>query len=186
MFTGRCVSLRRPDVALKVLTQRNKYGIDIDLKSARDLLHTIFVKAVQPTPADVALDAQSKPFTGTHREDALLLTALYPHFRLIRSSQDPISSAILLSLFTHQSSVASATHEQRTQADTYRGYAKTMAADFRQMVQKKEVHVVNPHDDPHRQRVWVRSELQRKAVRQLLRLKPSTLTSIGVVLPSVA
>lgn len=154
---GRCVTLRRPDVALKILTQRNKYGLDLpDLTSARDLLHTIFVRAVKPTPFDLSLDAEAKPFTASHHDDALLLAALYPPFRLGEVSQDPISSALLISMFT----LAPPAGQDTT--------AKTLAKDLLTMVKTRKARTLDAKDDPHRQQVWLRHEVSKPSVKTFL------------------
>ncbi|KAG8882305.1 hypothetical protein FRB97_008413 [Tulasnella sp. 331] len=181
---GRCITLRRPDIALKILTQRNKYGVDLDLKSARDILHSIFVRAVKPSPTDASLDADAKPLTASHHEDALLLAALYPHFKLIRASQDPISSAILLSMFTLLRNTAKASNGGDEQLKVYREYGQIVATDLGNMIKRKQVHVVNEHDDSHRQRVWLFSEVRRPAVREALAsagIRSGDLKTIGAL-----
>lgn len=49
-FLGLCITLHSPDIVLQVLTERPHYRLDLDLNTARDLLHSIFVRATHATP----------------------------------------------------------------------------------------------------------------------------------------
>ncbi|KAG8986979.1 hypothetical protein FRB94_002317 [Tulasnella sp. JGI-2019a] len=185
-FIGRCLTLRRPDIALRVLTERNKYGIDLDLKSARDILHSIFVRVAKPSPIDASLDADAQSFAGGHYEDAFLLSALYPYYKLINISQDPISSTILLSMFSRLNTEASSLRTSKEQLESFREFRKSIATDFSTMIKEKKVHVVNERDDSRRQRVWLQSEVRRPAVRTLLAsfgIGDKELMSIGAIEP---
>lgn len=85
--------LRRTDLALKVLGDRPKYGIDLPaLSDARDLLHNIWYQTRFQDP---------KSFTGSMYEDGLLLAALYPRYGLGNALDDPVSAMILVPLCLH-------------------------------------------------------------------------------------
>lgn len=50
IIIGLCITLHSPDIVLQVLTERPHYRLDLDLNTARDLLHSIFVRATHATP----------------------------------------------------------------------------------------------------------------------------------------
>ncbi|KAG8924609.1 hypothetical protein FRC00_004937, partial [Tulasnella sp. 408] len=50
-FFGRCISLHQPDIDLHVHTERPRYRLDLDLNTARDFLHSIFIRAPYATPS---------------------------------------------------------------------------------------------------------------------------------------
>ncbi|KAG8934550.1 hypothetical protein FRC02_009762 [Tulasnella sp. 418] len=89
-FLGRCTSLKRPDVALKVLSERSKYGVDLtSLSTARSILRAIHSRAISQ-------DESAKPFTDSWLNDALLLAGLTPHYGLGELQSDPASRELLI------------------------------------------------------------------------------------------
>ena len=97
----KLIDLGHPQVALMLIANRPKYGIDMSsLTTARALLHAL-VQHAKPS-ASVGSGSPSfeprPPVTSSAVDDAFLAVALYPQFRLPEVSIDPISSAMLLSL----------------------------------------------------------------------------------------
>lgn len=95
---SRCVTLKHPEVALALLANRPRYGVDLtSLSSARSLLHSLCERAQEASLADPESDdfasVTSSPFN-----DVVLLAALYPQYRLPEAFEDPITTGILLSL----------------------------------------------------------------------------------------
>ncbi|KAF9519279.1 hypothetical protein BS47DRAFT_85888 [Hydnum rufescens UP504] len=97
----KCIDLGHPQVALMLIANRPKYGIDLSsLSTARALLHALVQHArpSSPTASESASVEPRSPVTSSALDDAFLAAALYPQFRLPEVSTDPISSAMLLSL----------------------------------------------------------------------------------------
>ncbi|KAG9011073.1 hypothetical protein FRB90_007507 [Tulasnella sp. 427] len=187
-FFGRCITLHRPDVALQVLAERPRYRLDLDLNTARDLLHSIFVRATLPTPLSRQMAAESKPFSASHYQDALLLAGLYPHFQLGEVSQDPVASALLMSMFTASRTTSTSELPQVHGLPTHGSVAKGVGRDLLKNTQNKRlVHLATSLTPPqpflHRHQVWLDSELSRADVKKLLTklgFDSQSLSSLGV------
>jgi hypothetical protein len=94
---ARCIELGHPEIALSLLANRPKFGMELpSLSNARSLLHALSKRSAEAASVetDVDLDASvaASPF-----HDVLLLAALYPRYKLPEIYDDPISSAIVLS-----------------------------------------------------------------------------------------
>lgn len=100
-IVGRCINLRHPEVALFILANRPKYGIDLpSLHVARVLLQSLCKRAREDAPP-VAVDAESSPpVTSSRVNDVFLLAALYPHYKLPEVYDDPVSLAMVLGFCT--------------------------------------------------------------------------------------
>lgn len=96
---GRCINLRHPEVALLVLANRPKFGVDLpSLHVARTLLQSLCERA-REGPLPVTLDAEaSTPVTSSRINDVLLLVALYSQYKLPEVYDDPVSLAMVLAL----------------------------------------------------------------------------------------
>ncbi|KAF8325187.1 uncharacterized protein EI90DRAFT_3157041 [Cantharellus anzutake] len=89
---ARCVELRRPDLALWLLVDRPKYGVDLSsISVARSLLHEL--TTVARNPAEFPKCAPVSSF----QNDPFLFAALYPKFRLPEVWVDPVSASTLAS-----------------------------------------------------------------------------------------
>ena len=76
MLLGRCQELHCPELALKVFSDRPKYGLDLSSPAAaRLLLHSLHLE---------------RPLT-----DSITLAALYPSYRLPPLASDPVACAML-------------------------------------------------------------------------------------------
>ncbi len=74
---SRCVKLGRPDLALRLLIDRPKYGVDlVSISVARALLHELIEVARRPTKSSKCTPVSS------FQDDPFLLASLYPKFRL--------------------------------------------------------------------------------------------------------
>ena len=144
-----------------MLSQRPKYGLDIpDLKSARSLLHSIFRRATNPTPAETALNAEAQPFTKSHLDDALLLAALYPRFKLGDVSSDPISATLMISMFARAEGSTDG-------GESLKAVAQNVAADSAAKLNQGQ-EGPSAGTVPNRQSVWRMTELKRKKVNSML------------------
>lgn len=97
---GRCINLGHPEIALSLLANRPKYGVDLtSMSAAHKLLHELCRRAggnqqsIESTDIEPQLSVTSSPLN-----DVLLLAALYPHYRLSEVYEDPISLAMILAL----------------------------------------------------------------------------------------
>lgn len=95
---SRCINLKHPEVALSLIANRPKFGVDLtSLSVARNLLHSLCERAQEAAITDMELDplpsVTSSPFN-----DVIFMAALYPQYRLAEVFNDPISTAMLLSL----------------------------------------------------------------------------------------
>ena len=72
---GRCQELQCQQVALDVFGNFAKYGVPLDIEAARWLLHSIYIQ---------------RPL-----EDVLIVTALYPIYKLPPVSEDLVSASLL-------------------------------------------------------------------------------------------
>lgn len=96
---GRCINLRQPEVALFILADRPKFGVDLpSLYVARVLLQSLCERARENVPS-VAVDTECpSPVTSSRVNDVLLLAALYPQYKLPEVYDDPVSLAMVLAL----------------------------------------------------------------------------------------
>ena len=92
---SRCMKLGRPDLALKLLANRPKYGVDLSsISVARALLHELIEAARSPVKSSKYTPVSSL------QDDPFFLAALYPKFRLPEVWMEPVSSAMLASFGT--------------------------------------------------------------------------------------
>lgn len=97
---GRCVNLNQPQVALSLLANRPKYGVDLTSSSiAHKLLHSLCRRAEAQSSLDSNDVEALSTVTSSAVNDVLLLVALYPQYRLPEVHEDPISLAMVLALF---------------------------------------------------------------------------------------
>jgi hypothetical protein len=96
---GRCINLGHPDVAVSLLANRPKFGVDLpSLHVARVLLQSLCERARAAAGSDV-LDANpAQPVRSSRLNDVLLLVALYPHYKLPEVYDEPVSLAMVLAL----------------------------------------------------------------------------------------
>ncbi|KAG8906464.1 hypothetical protein FRC01_008009 [Tulasnella sp. 417] len=192
-FFGRCISLHQPDIALHVLTERPRYRLDLDLNTARDLLHSIFIRATYVTPLATQKADEWKPFTASHHQDALLVAGLYPRFGLGEATEDPVASALLMSMFATSSSSPTSGMPEVEGLGSYGDVATELAKDLLKNTQGNQlVHLRTPvfnastKGQPpflHRHQVWLDSELRRADVKKLLGnlgFDAQSLNSLGV------
>ena len=91
LLSGRCARLKHPEMALKALQDRPKYGMDVtSLTSARRLLHALSL------PRTREGDASQTLF------ECLAFAELYPLYNLPPASSDIVSCAILASVIAPQ------------------------------------------------------------------------------------
>ncbi|KAG8906683.1 hypothetical protein FRB99_006384 [Tulasnella sp. 403] len=171
-FIRRCVSLRRPDIALKVLSDRPKYGLDMpDIEVARDLMHAIYIQGLvsgslfRPPTGEVERSASSKPFLKSFQEDALLLAGLYPHFGLGEAARDPITSTLLIGMFAGAKPKPA---ESETSGPNSQEIIHSLASDLLGAIKRNEVLDVNAPQVPRRQRNWLYTELRKRRVHKSL------------------
>ncbi|KAG8949119.1 hypothetical protein FRC04_009065 [Tulasnella sp. 424] len=176
-FFGRCITLHRPDIALHVLTERPRYRLDLDLNTARDLLHSIFIRATWVTPLAEKMADEWKPFSASHHQDALLVAGLYPHFGLGEATEDPVASALLMSMFASSRTNPTSDMPEVEGLGSYGDIATELGKDLLKNTRSKQlVHLPtsaapSSRDQPrflHRHQVWLDSELLRADVKKLL------------------
>lgn len=192
LVTGRCITLHRPDIALHVLTERPRYRLDLDLNTARDLLHSIFIRATWVTPLAEKMADEWKPFSASHHQDALLVAGLYPHFGLGEATKDPVASALLMSMFASSRTNPTTDMPKVEGLGYYGDIATELGKDLLKNTRSKQlVHLPtsaapSSKDQPqflHRHQVWLDSELLRADVKKLLTklgFDGQSLSSLGV------
>ncbi|KIO25898.1 hypothetical protein M407DRAFT_243910 [Tulasnella calospora MUT 4182] len=192
-FLGRCISLHQPDIALHVLAERPRYRLDLDLNTARDLLHSIFIRATHATPLAHKKADEWKPFTASHHQDALFVAGLYPRFGLGEATEDPVASALLMSMFATNRTTSTSDMPQVEGLGSYGDVATELGRDLLKNTRSKQlVHLStsasysSKKDQPpflHRHQVWLDSELRRADVKKLLTklgFDTQSLSSLGV------
>jgi hypothetical protein len=98
LFLRKCIGNRVPQLALQVLLERPKYGVDLpNLAVARSLLHELVRDALRTLDHD-PLPSPGTPCTSSNVDDAFALAALYPIFSLPPAQTDIVSLALLAPL----------------------------------------------------------------------------------------
>ncbi|KAG8924621.1 hypothetical protein FRC00_004911 [Tulasnella sp. 408] len=182
-------SLHQPDIALHALTERPRFRLDLDLNTARDLLHSIFIRAPYATPLAHKKADEWKPFTASHHQDALLVAGLYPRFGLGEATNDPVASALLMSMFETSRTTLTSDLPQVDGLGSSGDVATELGKDLLKNTRSKQLVHLSAYSSPsgqppflHRHQVWLDSELRRADVKKLLAklgLDTQSLSSLG-------
>ncbi|KAF8320923.1 hypothetical protein DL93DRAFT_1750802 [Clavulina sp. PMI_390] len=160
---GRLVNLGRPELALSMLANRPKYGLDLDQPVNKPIVQSLLLALCQRASkhARVSLaaneggeaagtieavaEAERVPgLTAFPATDVLLFAALYPQFRMGEIYDEPLSLALLLGWLNslHQAELTSEIIQFQRDVVEFAGSRKASAAGTSGVKKGKTVPVV--------------------------------------------